>query len=139
MASIVGFYCAIGTIDGAGYPSIHGIGAVFFFIVLYILSGAMTIVMRELHNWDATILNKTSITIKTILVGYVTAVALYCGVGGLIENIPQNDDDIYVVIIEWNLTLICLVWLLSFTLDFKDISITLRGDVSKTVKLKSND
>lgn len=46
LASVVGFYCAIGTIDSAGYPSIHGIGAVFFFIILYIVAGAITIVLR---------------------------------------------------------------------------------------------
>ena len=44
--SVIGFYCAIGTIDGNGYPSIHGIGAVIFFIILYILSVVITLVVR---------------------------------------------------------------------------------------------
>lgn len=86
IASVVGFYCAIGTIDSAGYPSIHGIGAVFFFIILYVTAGAITIVMRELHNWDPTVISKFSINTKILIVGYITAVALYCGVGALLEN-----------------------------------------------------
>lgn len=124
----MGFYCAIGTIDGAGYPSIHGIGAVFFFVVLYVVAGAVTIVLREMHNWDPTALAGRSVWTKILIVGYITLVAGYCGIGGIIENIPHNNDDIYVVIIEWNLTLMGLVWLLSFALDYKDIFIVLRGD-----------
>jgi hypothetical protein len=46
IASVTGFYCAIGTIDSAGYPAIHGIGAVFFFVVLYVVAGSVTIVIR---------------------------------------------------------------------------------------------
>lgn len=95
---MIGFYCAIGTIDSAGYPSIHGIGAVFFFIILYVTAGAITIVMRELHNWDPTVLSRKSVIIKTIIVGYITALAAYCGIGALLEN-EENDDDIYLVII----------------------------------------
>lgn len=135
LLSVIGFYCAIGTIDGAGYPDIHSIGAVFFFIVLYVTAGAITIVMREMHSWDTTSFTKKSITVKIIIVGYITGVALYCGIGALLGGTPANDDDIHVVIIEWNLTLGGLVWLLTFTLDWQDIFITLRGDFSQTIKM----
>jgi hypothetical protein len=87
-----------------------------------------------MHNWDPSILTGRSLRTKMLIVGYITSVAVYCLVGGIIENIPHNDDDIYVVIIEWNLTLMGLVWLLSFVLDYKDIFIALRGDPGSTVK-----
>jgi hypothetical protein len=90
--------------------------------------------MRELHNWDTTALSKTSILAKILVTGYITGVALYCGVGALMEGDAANDDDIYLVIIEWNLTIGGLVWLLTFTLDWKDVFIVMRGDISKTVK-----
>ena len=135
LISVVGFYCAIGTIDGAGYPDIHSIGAIFFFIVLFITAGTITIVMREMHRWDTTSFSSKSILIKIIIVGYITGVAVYCAIGAIASGTPANDDDIHVVIIEWNLTLGGLVWLLTFVLDWKDIFITLRGDFSKTVKM----
>lgn len=131
---MIGFYCAIGTIDGAGYPELHDFGAIFFFIVLYIVAGTISIVMREMHNWDPTIIARKSIVSKLLIFGYISGVAIYCGVGGIIENIPSNDDDIYVVIIEWNLTLMGLVWLLTFVMDFSNIFLTLRGDMASTVK-----
>ena len=45
-ASIIGFYCAIATIDGKGTTPIHGPGAVIFFIILFICVGYITFVLR---------------------------------------------------------------------------------------------
>lgn len=73
-ASVLGFYGAVGTIDGSGYPIIHLIGSIFF---LYLVAGAVTIVLHELHNWDATVINSKSLLLKRIIVGYITGVALY--------------------------------------------------------------
>ena len=75
--------------------------------------------MREMHNWDPSSFSKNSILIKIIIVGYITGVAAYCGIGSLFQESPSNDDDIHVVIIEWNLTLGGLVWLLTFAMDWK--------------------
>ena len=83
IASVFGFYCAIGTIDGAGYPNIHSIGAVAFFIILYLTAGAITIVIREMHLWDTSVFSITSLRVKIILVGYITIVALYCLIGSI--------------------------------------------------------
>ena len=49
--SILGFYGAIATIDAKGTPFIHGLGAVVFFIILYILSVYSTIVIRDMYSW----------------------------------------------------------------------------------------
>lgn len=84
VASVIGFYCAIGTIDSAGYPSIHGIGAVFFFVILFLVAGVITFVMRELHNWNTFIIAGRSITIKLIVFGYIVGVAIYCLIGSLL-------------------------------------------------------
>jgi hypothetical protein len=48
-ASILGFLAAIGTIDGAGYPDLHSYGAVFFFIVLFLITAVVTLVLRDIH------------------------------------------------------------------------------------------
>lgn len=135
LASVVGFYCAIGTIDGAGYPDLHSFGAVFFFIVLFVTAGAITLVMKDMRDWDSRLFSRKSILVKIVVVGYILGVAIYCLVGAVAKGEPENDDDIHVVIIEWNLTLGGLVWLLTFVLDWQDVFVTLRGDFGKTIKL----
>ena len=134
IASVVGFYCAIGTIDGAGYPDLHSIGAVFFFITLFVTAGAITIVSREMDNWNPTTLTRGSLLTKMVIVGFISGTAGYCAIGAILEGSDSNDDDIYMVIIEWVLCLGGLVWLLTFTLDWKNIFLTFRGDVSQTIK-----
>lgn len=47
--STLGFLAAIGTIDGNGYPIIHDIGAIFFFIMLFLLAVTITLVVRDIH------------------------------------------------------------------------------------------
>jgi len=42
--------------------------------------------MRELYNWDPTVIHRNSLIAKILVTGYITAVALYCGVGALLEN-----------------------------------------------------
>jgi len=89
--SVVGFYMAIGTIDSAGYPDIHSIGAIFFFIVLFITAGTITFICRELQKWDTRTVNRTSVLAKTVVVGYILACAIYCVIGGLLEK-GENGD-----------------------------------------------
>ena len=91
--------------------------------------------MRELHNWNPSMITGRSITIKLLVFGYIVGVAIYCLIGSLRQIIPSNDDDIYLVIIEWNLTIGGLVWLLTFVVDWKPVFLTLKGDVSKTIKI----
>ena len=69
LLSVIGYYCGIATIDGAGYPNILIIGAIGFFIVLFLTTGAITIVMREMYMWDTTSFSRTSIWVKSIIVG----------------------------------------------------------------------
>jgi len=47
----------------------------------------------------------------------------------------MNHDDPYVVIIEWNLALVGMTWLLTFVLDWKDVYLTLIGPIEGTVKM----
>lgn len=95
--SILGFLAAIGTIDGAGYPDIHSIGAVFFFIVLFLVVVISTIVLRDMHLWDSTVLSRTSYVTKAGLTLYLVLLMTYC-LYGLATEGEQNDDDKYVVI-----------------------------------------
>lgn len=132
-ASIIGFYCAIGTIDGAGYPNIHSIGAVFFFIVLFLISFVSTLVLREMHKWDCTVLSRESMVIKSLLALYLILLVVYCVVGVVLESGEENDDDKYLVIIEWNLVYVCLVWLLSFRRDWDNLELTLKAGTSSTL------
>lgn len=99
IASVIGFYCAIGTIDAAGIPTIHSIGAVFFFVILFLVAALMTVVIRELHNWDPRVVTGKSVMLKIFIVVYILGTALYCLYGSISEIVPSNDDDIYLVII----------------------------------------
>ncbi len=72
---------AMGTIDGGWYPLLHDISAVFFFIVLFILVITHTIVLRDMYNWDPSVMSKTSCWIKTILGLYVALVWVYTVIG----------------------------------------------------------
>lgn len=63
-SSVLGFYAAIGTIDGSGYPSIHGIGAVIFFVALFFIATIMTLVLIDMYNWDPSIIARKSILLK---------------------------------------------------------------------------
>lgn len=137
--SILGYYGAVGTIDGAGYPIIHLIGSIFFFILLYVVAGAITIVLRELHNWDPTVINPRSLLIKRIIVGYISGVAFYCAIKGLNLASAEKEDNIYVVILEWNLAIMGLIWLLTLTFDWKDVFIVLKGNFEGTVKRVQSD
>lgn len=133
-ASVLGFYGAIATIDEKGTPPIHGIGAVFFFILLYIIATSITIVMWDLREWDSKIIGRRSINIKVTIALYLFVIAMYFIIGSLLENGNENDEDIYLVTVEWNLTIGGLIWLLSFVYDFKDIHITFKGDAQDAVK-----
>lgn len=127
------------TIDGAGYPIIHLIGSIFFFILLYVVAGAITIVLKEMHNWDPTVISRKSLITKRVVVGFLTGVALYCAFNGLGENKIEKEDNIYVVILEWNLAIVGLLWLLTFTMDWQGIYLVLKGDLSSSVKSTVNE
>jgi hypothetical protein len=129
-ASVLGFYGAVATIDGAGYPIIHLIGSIFFFLFLYVVAGAMTIVLREMHNWDITVISRSSLLLKRVIVGYITVVAWYCAGSALGESDEDKEDNIYVVIVEWNLAIMGLVWLLTLALDWGNVSVVLKGNFS---------
>ena len=97
--SVWGFLAAIGTIDARGYPAIHSIGAVFFFIVLFVLAIYLTIVIKDMHEWDTTFCSNNSIKSKLITAGYTLGIALYC-VYLLIKRAgDENDDDPVIVIL----------------------------------------
>jgi len=82
-ASVLGFLAAIGTIDGDGTGTIHGVGAVFFFVVLFVIAVSVTLVIRDMFDWDTTVLSHSSILIKSGLTLYVCICAVYCIIGSL--------------------------------------------------------
>jgi len=51
---------------------------------------------------------------------------VYCLVG-LITDPKHNNE--YVVILEWNLVIWGLIWLLTFTVDWASVFLTLKGDI----------
>jgi hypothetical protein len=87
-----------------------------------------------MHEWDPTAVTRSSYNWKVTFAGYLVGMALYCGVDGLRELNPKNDDDPVVVILEWNLVFFGLAWLMTFALDWSHVFITLRGDISATIK-----
>jgi len=85
-ASVLGFLAAIGTIDGAGYPDLHSYGAVFFFVLLFFIAVVITLVLRDMHEWDSTVLNRTSFITKSVIALYLILMVLYCVVGALLQK-----------------------------------------------------
>jgi hypothetical protein len=83
-ASVLGFYGAIATIDGLDRPAIHGIGAVFFFIMLYVISTSISIVMRDMHEWDSASISRNSTMLKSAMSLYLFGVALYFIIGSIL-------------------------------------------------------
>jgi predicted neutral ceramidase superfamily lipid hydrolase len=83
--SVFGFLAAIGTIDGDGYPIIHDIGAVFFFIILFLLSMIITLVVRDMHFWDPSAITRGSFLSKTLFAVYLIIMVIYCVIDALME------------------------------------------------------
>ena len=117
---------AMGTIDGGGYPNLHTISAVFFFIMLFIIVMTQTIVLRDMYLWDSTVLSRKSIMIKSVLGIYVAVVWGFSLYGLLTKSSDQNEDsNIYIVILEWNSVYVCLMWILSYLPEWITLHVTL--------------
>lgn len=73
----------------------------------------------------------SSLSQKIIVAGYLSIVWFYC-LGGLIYEglFPsgKNGDDIYIVIVEWNLVYAGLIWVLCFLGDFKQTYLVLKNN-----------
>lgn len=122
--SVLGYLAAIGTIDIGGTGNLHSIGAVYFFICLYFLVVNLTIISRTMRRWDTKFMSAWSLVQKIVVAGYLSIIWIYCLVGLVSEQIhPSNDDDVYVVIVEWNLVYAGLIWVLCFLGDFKHVRI----------------
>ena len=53
---MLGLLAAVGTIDGKGTNKLHSIGAVSFFILLYVTCLNVTLVLRQIRKWDPTLI-----------------------------------------------------------------------------------
>lgn len=128
--SVLGYLAAIGTIDIGGTGNIHTIGAVYFFICLYFLVVNLTIIAKNIRRWDTRFMSRWSLIQKIIVAGYLSGVWIYCIIGLIKEAIippKHNGDDIYIVIVEWNLVYAGLIWILCFLGDFKDMHLVMKG------------
>lgn len=121
--SVLGYLAAIGTIDIGGTGNLHSIGAVYFFICLYFLVVNLTIISRTMRRWDTRFMSAFSLVQKIVVAGYLSIIWIYCLVGLVLENLgaegKKNDDDVYIVIVEWNLVYAGLIWVLCFLGDFR--------------------
>lgn len=122
--SVVGYMAAIATIDTGGTGIVHGVGAAYFFICLYFLVDNLTVISWYMRRWDTKFMTKSSLVQKVVVAAYMNIVWIYCLVRIILSYLnpdKPNDDNIYAVIIEWNLVYGGLVWVLCFLSDFKDI------------------
>ena len=62
--SILGFEVTIATIDGGKLPLIHIIGALFFFLVLLVVTALMTLTLRDMYEWCPSIMPERNILVK---------------------------------------------------------------------------
>jgi hypothetical protein len=117
---------AMSTIDGAWYPDLHTNSAIFFFLTLFMIVITQSIVVRDLYHWDSTVISRKSYLIKMILAGYVGLVWVGTLAGLVLNPSGQNDDEnVYIVILEWNSVYVCLFWILSYLPEWSDLRITL--------------
>ena len=120
MASMVAYCVAIETIDGEGEGPLHTPSALIFFIVWEIAIVYITFYLYELSEWDSSIISARSMRLKSLLAIYVSLVWIYC----LYGNYGKNSLD-YTVIVEWNAVFVNLLWCLSFSLEWKEIKLSL--------------
>jgi len=86
-ASVFGFFAAIGTIDGKHpLPRIHSIGAVFFFILLFVVALNVTLLVRDIYKWDPSVISYKSKLMKTIIIVVLTIVVGYCVLGVVVDS-----------------------------------------------------
>lgn len=81
LLSVIGYMAAISTIDIGGTGTIHGAGAVYFFICLYFLVVNVTIISRNMRRWDSRFMSKCSLLQKIVVATYLSIVWVYCIVG----------------------------------------------------------
>lgn len=126
--SVIGYLGAIATIDTEGTGLIHAIGAGYFFMLLYFMVVNFTIVSYRMKQWDTRTISRASLAAKMVVMIYLHCVYIYCLVGLANQVWPshdKNDDNIWGVIVEWNLVYGGLVWVLCFIGDFKDVYLVL--------------
>lgn len=68
--SVFGYLIAMATVDGKGTGSAHSIGAVFFFIILYVMVVNITFLCINMRNWDSSFMTKRSLFLKKIVNTY---------------------------------------------------------------------
>ena len=101
-------------------------------------SGTVSIVVSKMRSWNTGALSKEGTMSKVLVMVFISMVVVYCVVGLMLENEDdENDNDIYIVIVEWNLMLGWFVWLLTFVFDWKDVKLTLKGNFGSTVRIGS--
>ncbi len=93
--SILGFYGAVSTIDGGNLPLIHIIGALFFFLMLFLISSVVTVVLMEMHKWCTTVIGSGSILLKSSISFYILCVVVY---SIWLGNSDSNEDQPSIVV-----------------------------------------
>ena len=90
------------------------------------MSVNVTILVYDIYRWDPRSISYNSKSIKILLMIGLSLIVVYCLVG-LITDPKHNNE--YVVILEWNLVIWGLIWLLTFTVDWASVFLTLKGDI----------
>ena len=128
---------AMGTIDGAWYPDLHTNSAIFFFLTLFIIVITQSLVVRDLYHWDSTVISRKSYLIKMVLAIYVAIVWVGTLIGLILNPSGRNDDEnVYIVILEWNSVYVCLFWIMSYYPEWSTIRITLTEEKDEWLFLK---
>jgi hypothetical protein len=126
--SVWGYAVAMGTIDGNFTGVAHAVGAVSFLAILYFIIINITIDCHKMRNWDPSFMSEGSMLEKKLFSVYLTLVLVYIVVG-LIFEYGRNEDDMYIVIMEWNLVDGGLLWVLAFRHDWKKLYISFQKGV----------
>ena len=122
MISVIGYLVAMGTIDGKGTGSAHSVGAVFFFIILYVMVVNITFLCIRMRKWDTNFMTARSLLLKKMVNIYFNLMWISMIIIAIFDS--TNGDDKLVVIAEWNLVYGGLIWILCFLGDWKQLNIS---------------
>ena len=121
-----GILIAMATIDIGGYGNAHIVGAIYYFVILYMMVVNFTVIAVKMYRWDTRSISLTGLYFKVAISVYLTCVWFYCLYGVLTEQPTlTHEDDQYVVILEWNLFYDGIIWICSFAGDWKYLCIVL--------------
>lgn len=119
---VLPYLITIATIDGAGVGPLHAPCAITFFMGFWVLTVFLTYVIYRLKEWDSSVISQSSWRWKLFTCCYLTFVWVGCISMFIYKNFIKkeySDPGDWLIVLEWNSVFVNILWLLSFSEEFK--------------------